>query len=237
MGDYKSQYEKYYSNMNNKKKNNNTYIDNFIKKLIIQLSGALVLFGTLLIIKAIPLEETKNAYIVSKDVLNKEFNINETVMAINIPEFQDYKERTLDFIDNIKTKITGQKSLKEKIKEEFIPPVIGKFREIEEENGVVIENSEVMDVLSSSYGIILEIESDADGYHILMDNGNGIETFYGLLSEISVKEGDKINKSQCIGKTSKVGEDGNSGVVFKIIYFGKEKNPWDLLDFSELERV
>ncbi|NLK94409.1 MAG: M23 family metallopeptidase [Clostridiales bacterium] len=247
MGDYKSQYEKYYSNIktqknakivNNKKNNNTKYFKNFTRKLIIQSCGAMILLGLIMIIKAIPLEETKEAYIISKEVLDENFNINEAVMAINVPEFEDYKEKTLDFIDSIKVDITGQKSLKEKIKEEFIPPLLGQYREIEGEDvGVIIENLEVKDVLSSFNGKISEIKEEEEGYHVIVDNGNGIETYYGLLSEVNIKKGEKINKGQSIGKSSEVNNNGKSGIVFKIIYFGKEKNPWDLLDFSKLERV
>ena len=108
MGEYKSQYEKYYKNLRNKvpgktpkpassydylgrgKSSNNRIENRFVKKFIFQLAGALILLMIFMGIRVIPIEGAKEAYIVTREALDKNFDVEEAVMAMNIPGVEDY---------------------------------------------------------------------------------------------------------------------------------------------------
>lgn len=254
MGNYKSQYEIYYSSLRNnskdsESKDNNLHVkkeDNinvniykrYFKKLRNQSVGAIILLILLLILKNIPLEGAEEAYLISKDTVDKNLGITETVMAINIPELDGYKEKTLDWIDRIKSIFAGEKTTKEIIRENYITPVTGSYSEFEDSSNAVVIISEVeSDVLASYNGKVIEVKEVDGQKHITISHDNGIETYYGLLSSVNVKEGDKVEKGQCIGRTGLVNSVNSQGIVYKIIYMGIEKNPTELIDFSNLKNV
>ena len=168
-----------------------------MKKIMWQLVGALVLVLLLLVIKMIPLEGTKEAYLVSKKMMDQDFNINETVMAINIEGAEGYKEQALDYIDEIKSLVVGEKTLKEKIKEEYVVPTLGKVKMLDDTNmGIAILTEGDKDIVAAFDGTVREVKEDGDEKHLIVNHGNGIETYYGLLSSINVKEGDEISKGR-----------------------------------------
>lgn len=254
MGDYKPQYEKYYNNMRNKLpgkapkregvfdsfggKGSVNVVDRLAKKFIMQLGGALMLLVLFLAIKMIPLEGTKEAYIVSKEAISKDLDINEAVMAINIPVVKDYKETALDYIDEFKSFVTGEKTLKESIKEEYIVPVLGSVKSLSGENtGVIIQTDGDKDIIASFDGKVREVKEEGSDKHIILDHGNGIETYYGLISKAEVKVGDKVKKGQLIGKTGAVDSEDTKGMVYKVIFMGIEKDPLKFMDFSSLQKV
>ena len=258
MASYKEQYERYYGNIRakapgkvktrdtsmdmyysrGKSKKEKTIGEKIANKFIWQLAASLILLVSVLALKMIPIEGAKEAYIVSKEAINAEFDINEAVMAMNIPKLENYKEDALDYIDGIKSFITGDKTLKEFIKEEYTVPIIGKYKKIEGESvGLAIVSEEGKDVMASFDGEVREVKEDSDGKHIVIDHGKGVETYYGLLSTCEVKEGDKITKGQVLGKTGNLDDSGTNGIVYKIIYMGAEKDPTEILNFSNLESV
>lgn len=256
MGNYRAQYEKYYGSVRSKtsgsKNKSQGYSGNggsksegtdqlggrLVKKVIFQLVGALILVLLFIVIKMIPLEGTQEAYIVSKKMIDEDFNINETVMAINIEGTEEYKEQALDYIDEIKSLVVGEKTLKEKIKEEYIVPTLGKFKTLDETNkGIAILTDGDKDISASFDGTIREVKEESDGKHLIIDHGNGIETYYGLLSSINVKEGDKVSKGENLGKSGVIDSSSTKGIVFKIIYMGNEKDPSGLMDLSSLQSV
>ncbi|HEY5525650.1 MAG TPA: M23 family metallopeptidase [Clostridium sp.] len=256
MGNYRAQYEKYYGSVKGKasgsKNKAQGYVSNgkdkregtqqlagrLIKRIMWQLVGALVLVLLLLVIKMIPLEGTKEAYIVSKKMMDQDFNINETVMAINIEGTEEYKEQALDYIDEIKSLVVGGKTLKEKIKEEYVVPTLGKVKMLDDTNkGIAILTGVDKDIAAAFDGTVREVKEDGDGKHLIVDHGNGIETYYGLLSSINVKEGDKISKGENLGKSGVIDSSNTKGVVFKIIYMGLEKDPNELMDLSSLQKI
>lgn len=256
MGNYRAQYEKYYGSVKSKtsgsKNKSQGYLGNgkaksegteqlagrLMKKIILQLVGALVLVLLLLVIKMIPLEGTKEAYIVSKKMIDEDFNINETVMAINIEGTEGYKEQALDYIDEIKSFVIGEKTLKEKIKEEYVVPTLGKIKTLDDSNkGIAILTEGDKDVSAAFDGTVREVKEESDGKHLIIDHGNGIETYYGLLSSINVKVGDKISKGENLGKSGVIDSSSTKGIVFKIIYMGNEKDPRGLMDLASLQSV
>lgn len=257
MGDYKSQYENYYSNIktnsskvskgqyslrsssnNNKNNDEDVSKNKYLKKLLYQTIGAGVLLLSLFIMKNIPLEGAEEVYIISKETVDKNLELSEAVMAINIPELDGYKEKALDWIDKIKIEISGGKTTKETIKENYIVPVYGDYTELDNKsNAIVISTPQESDVLASYEGTIINIEEVDGSKHITINHGNGIETYYGLLSTAFVSKGDKVEKGQSIGKTGVVNSLNSQGIVFKISYMGIEKRPTELLDFSNMKNV
>lgn len=254
MGNYRAQYEKYYGSVKgkasgskdkvggyaskNRRQGTEQLADRLIKKIMWQLVGALVLVLLLLVIKMIPLEGTKEAYIVSKKMMDQDFNISETVVAINIEGAEEYKEKALDYIDEIKSLVVGEKTLKEKIKDEYVVPTLGKVKMLDDTNmGIAILTEGDKDIAAAFDGTVREVKEEADGKHLIVDHGNGIETYYGLLSTINVKEGDEISKGENLGKSGVIDSSNTKGVVFKIIYMGLEKDPNELMDLSSLQSV
>lgn len=250
MGSYKKQYEIYYSSLRNKKsvpererdtlnRKNNQKNDNnkYLNKFLRQCCAAGVLLGMVLIIKNIPLQETKEVYTISRDVVDDNLILTKCVMAINIPKLDNYKEKTLDFIDKCKSDVTGKKTLKEVIRNNFIIPVSGKYKSLNKENeaGIIIKTDKNKDVLASYRGTVIDINCINKEKYITIDHGNGVESYYGCLSSTNVKEGDKIKKGQIIGKAGTV--DKEDGVIYKIIYLGMEKDPTELINFDGLQSI
>lgn len=255
MGDYKSQYEKYYKNLRNNSPGrtprptsiydsfgrgtrNKKKGSNFARKIIFQLVGALILLIIFIGIKVMPIEGAKEAYIVTREALDKNFDIEEAVMTMNITGVEDYKENILDYIDEFKSFVTGEKTLKEDIKANYVIPVVGTVSHLSGENvGVVIQTKNEVDVIASFDGEVREVNESEDGKHIIINNGNGIDTYYGLVSDVNVKVGDKVEKGQVICKTGVLDVEGNKGIVYKISYMGIEKDPVEIMDFSSLKSV
>ena len=250
MGSYKKQYEIYYSSLRNKKnigerngntarinngfkKNNNNYINKFFR----QCFAAAILLGIILIIKNIPLKETKEVYTLSKDVVNDNLTFTKCVMSINIPKLNNYKERTLDFIDKCKSDITGKKTLKEIIKNNFDIPVCGKFESLnnKSETGIIINTEKNKEIVASYKGTVIDISNINKKKYITIDHGNGIESYYGCLSSTNVKEGDKVNKGEIIGRAGTIKD--SDGIIYKIIYLGMEKDPTELINFDGLKSI
>lgn len=255
MGDYNSQYEKYYKSLRNKvpgkvpkpsspydylgkRSTNNDWGNKFAKRFIFQLVGALILLVVFMGIKSIPIEGAKEAYMVTREAIDKNFDVEETVMAMDIPEIEYYKENILDSIDEVKSFVTGEKTLKQNIRDNYIVPVIGTVSHLSGENvGVIIQIDNDTDVIASFEGKVKEIKDSGEEKHIIIDHGNGIATYYGLVSTIDVKEGDKVEKGQSIGKTGMLDSEGTKGIVYKLIYMDIEKDPMEMMDFSSLKSI
>jgi len=68
------------------------------------------------------------------------------------------------------------------------------------------------------------------GQCIIIDHGLGLQTLYGHLSRIGVKEGDEVQKGQIIGDTGDTGLAGGDHLHFGVVVSGEEVNPiewWD----------
>jgi len=114
MSDYRSQYEKYYGNIKKNApirtkvkefglplstKNNGNALNRVIDKLIIQLFGSVFLLGFLMIIKYIPAVEAKEVYLFSKDTVNYNLDIKETITTMNLSVINEYKDKLLEVIE------------------------------------------------------------------------------------------------------------------------------------------
>lgn len=67
------------------------------------------------------------------------------------------------------------------------------------------------------------------GQHILVDNGEGIQSLYAHLSRINVKEGDDINKGTVIGEVGSTGWSTGSHLHMEIYQDGTPTNPLEIL--------
>ena len=243
MGNYRAQYEKYYNNITrNPRYDRSKLIDNhdYNKKspsnksnnrIGKQVIGAIVLIGALKILGTINIEGAQGIYVTSKDIVSSNLDIVETMASVEDGNIISIKEKTIDTIDKIKVELIGGKTLKEVIKDEYILPVSGgEYSNLaDNKEGIIIRSKEISDVHASYDGIVTSVDKLNDGYHIIIKHNNGVETYYGLLNEVAVKEGEKVKKESVIGKNSDI-DEGNYGVVFKIIYMGIEKNPISLMN-------
>ncbi|MDD6794587.1 MAG: M23 family metallopeptidase [Clostridiaceae bacterium] len=256
MGNYREQYERYYGGIGRKSTNNRLNLQGYskkpqnkvdknyglaerwTKKLLYQLVGALLLICLILTIKMIPLQQTKAVYNETKELMDEKINIKDAIMSINIPDTEEYKERILDYIDEINSAVNGEKTLKEKIKDNYIVPVSGIVTKSQESsNSIDIITEGENDILSVYDGIVEESVDEGENKYLLINHDNGVESYYGLLSVINVKKGDKVAKGQVIGKAGNVDSDKKKGIEFKMIYMGNEKSPGDLLDLSSLKEA
>ena len=68
------------------------------------------------------------------------------------------------------------------------------------------------------------------GQCVIIDHGLGLQTLYGHLSRIGVKEGSQVQKGDIIGDTGDTGLAGGDHLHFGVVVSGQEVNPiewWD----------
>ncbi|MBU5635970.1 M23 family metallopeptidase [Geomonas sp. Red69] len=68
------------------------------------------------------------------------------------------------------------------------------------------------------------------GQCVIIDHGLGLQSLYGHLSRIAVKEGDQVKKGDIIGDTGDTGLAGGDHLHFGVVVSGQEVNPiewWD----------
>jgi murein DD-endopeptidase MepM/ murein hydrolase activator NlpD len=258
MGSYNSQYESYYSTLMNKRKNNNSqnYIQNrnsggfrldgkfFIRRLIQDLIGVVVLSFFVITCKLVVTPHTQMAYNYSKSMLDKNYDIIGAVGSVKELNYKSLETSVTKWLEDIKVKITGTKSIQDKIKSSFVLPISGNITssygkrtiavsgEKENHEGIDIDAKVGSIVVSSSDGRVKECGEDGQlGKYILIDHGMGIETKYGHLSEVSVKVDDKVSKEQVIGKSGNTGKSAAPHLHFELIYMEENVNPEDYFSF------
>ncbi|MBR0331961.1 MAG: peptidoglycan DD-metalloendopeptidase family protein, partial [Alistipes sp.] len=70
------------------------------------------------------------------------------------------------------------------------------------------------------------------GNLVIIRHDNGLETYYGHLSEISVKPNEWVTAGQVIGKGGNTGRSTGSHLHFEMRYKGQTFDPERLIDFS-----
>lgn len=63
------------------------------------------------------------------------------------------------------------------------------------------------------------------GYHIIVNNGGGLQTLYGHASKIFVKPGQRVSRGQSIGICGSTGRSTGTHVHFETIVNGRKVNP------------
>lgn len=264
MGSFNNQYENYYNTLSKGGYGQNklpyrrqSKIEGAFfskKKLLrtfeIQLIGTLILFLCAFTCKFYVNTQTKNVYKYSKNLVNANFDykaallyvknidINNIVKSVSRGNITDFQTKAINMIDNIRTNVTGDKTTKERISDNFIIPVNGKVLqpygqmknsvtgEIEFHKGIDIEAPLNTDIKSSYSGFVKEIGEDKTlGKYLTIDHGSGIETKYAHLNSLQVKKGENVNKSQVIGKSGNTGKVDSPSLYFELIYMGENLDP------------
>jgi murein DD-endopeptidase MepM/ murein hydrolase activator NlpD len=264
MGSYNSQYESYYSKIVNNKKNHSAYGNNYntysssgrredggnyiMRRLLRELIGVLCLFLLVIICKSIVTPQTTAVYNYSKQVVNKTYDYTKLINNIESTNYSDIQEDIENYIEAIKVKITGGKTIKDRIRDKFMPPYDGvvtsnfgnRTNEIsgvkEFHKGVDIFAAEDSEVRASYDGKIKECgENETLGKYILINHGSGIETRYGHLKEIKVNKDTTIKKGDIIARSGVTGESKDPHIHFEVLYMGQVRNPLDYIKFSTIE--
>lgn len=269
MGSFNSQYENYYNTLSKKNYGQNRLSYNgqsrlqepfFSKKKLlrtfeIQLIGTLILFLFAFTCKLYVNPQTKTIYSYSKNIVNQNFDYKSAILyikAINVSDLAisikrgnvtDIQSKVINWIDILKTKITGGKTTKENISHNFILPVNGKLIQgygkvkntstgaVEFRKGVDIDSPLNTDIKASYKGFIKETGEDKSlGKYLVIDHGSGIETKYAHMDSLKVKKGDKVNKGQIIGKSGNTGDEKYSSLYFELTYMGEDLNPQEYLN-------
>jgi murein DD-endopeptidase MepM/ murein hydrolase activator NlpD len=269
MGSFNSQYENYYSTLSKRGYGQNKLPygrqskiqghffnkKRLIRTFEIQLIGTLILFLFVFTCKFYVNPQTKAAYNYSKNIVNENFdykaalvyvkNIDVNTIAKNIKNgnVTDFQTKSINFIENIRTNITGGKTTKQNISHNFVVPVNGKVIEpygqsknsttgdIEFNKGIDIDTALNTDIKASYSGFIKETGEDKTlGKYLVIDHGSGIESKYAHLDSFQVKKGDKVNKSQVIGKSGNTGKVISPCVYFQLTYMGETIDPQQYLN-------
>lgn len=100
------------------------------------------------------------------------------------------------------------------------------------------ENNEEFNVLATMSGTVKEVsDSPIYGVSVIIDHGDGFESEYISLKEVSVKVGDEVQQGQKIGTSGENEYDASAEnhVHFKISKNGVYYNPLNVLGKKKLE--
>jgi murein DD-endopeptidase MepM/ murein hydrolase activator NlpD len=70
------------------------------------------------------------------------------------------------------------------------------------------------------------------GNEILIDHGFGYKTRYAHMSMISVAEGMKLKRGDCIGESGNSGKSTGPHLHYEVLYRGERVNPMNYLDMD-----
>ena len=252
MGSYNSQYESYYSTLVNKRKNYGGYgqvgnrsssfkLDGnfFLRRLTRDLIGVFILFLFVITCKLIVTPQTEAAYKFSKEILNKNYDYTVALNSIKNFKLKSIEEKSMDWMENVKAKLTGGQTLKDKVNDNFILPVEGAIidQSVDEKKsaeGINIDVKEGTEIFCPYEGRVTDLGEDIQlGKYIVIDHGAGIETKYAHLSEVLVKEEAEIKKGEVIGRSGSTGDTEGPQLHFELLYMGENKNPQDYLSFAK----
>lgn len=255
MGSYNSHYESYYAMLAEKKNNykNVNYYNSakgkgkpkssfIVRRAIQELAGCLCLFVVLTSCKYINTPITQKFYRYSKELVNKNYDFKSIYNNINNTSIEAWRNNAENYIDKVKSKLTGTQGIKEKTMGSFSNPVEGeivkKYGESKEgipnkmEKGIVLEIKVPKEVKSSFQGTVKSVGEDKElGQYVLINHEDGLETKYLGLEEVTVSENQKITKGEVIGKITSDVQDSKGYVFFQLFYMGEEKNPEEYIRF------
>lgn len=250
MGNYNSHYESYYRSMVNRGKSrlryaggssNTSFESRITKRLTRDLIGVLVLFIFVLGCKTIVNPMTQKAYGYFNTMVNKQYDYKGFYENIKTFQLSGIQESIIGKIEEVRCSIFGEKTFKERLKEDFDFPSIGRviktfgeksaygnYSEINK--GIDIALSKDEKVKAVSIGKVKECgENEKLGKYIILDHGDGIETVYSNLGSILVNKGDSVSKSQLIGASNIDINEKTSAFHFELLYMGHHENPQEYM--------
>lgn len=235
MGSYRDQYERYYKNIRG---NSSSYVpisndggnSNFhygegrrkkkeggmLSILVTQTIGILIITLIMMALKYVPYKEANDIYLNAKEVMATEV------------EFGGFD--AVEVFNEFKSKISKDDGLENKINGSLMAPLIGEVETLED--GVIIKTDKKKEVFAIFNGEIKDIKDGDKGKDVVIDHGNGIESYYNMINEPLVKKGDKVEKGECIGVNTKI-DDKSYKVEFKISYMGQFKEPGKYINFKD----
>lgn len=265
MGSFNSQYENYYNNLIrgnkgirrgylNGSKNKKNYAARFMQILIFQAIAALILALFIMSLKIINTPDTKRIYAYCKQVINEDYNYKPVIKAaekfdwsnatqyVSQKNFDYIQAKAVNYIEQIRSQITGEKTIGQKIKQEYDVPLSGKIispfgyrndRQKEFHKGVDIAAHLGSNIKSIYNGTVEDVSVDKSyGKYVMVDNGSGVESKYCNLSSIEVKKGDGVTKGEVIGKSGDKLENEIPHLHFEIMYMGKNEDPEKYFKFQ-----
>ena len=240
MGNYNSEYESYYAKVMGKRKETDGYRREYsvgghskvkskgigevvIKRVIQELAGTFILCILILMFKVVKTPQTTAAYTMAKDMVNEGYNVTDTINYAKTISLAEIKNKAEIYVESIKENLGGE-SLKERTKKNFIKPLIGEYKLYDESQKIYsVSVVEATDVNSVYDGKVKKAgEDETFGKYLVIDNGSGIETVYGGLEEISLKEDDEVAKGEMVGKV-------NASFLFQLKYMGEGRNIQDYI--------
>jgi beta-lactamase regulating signal transducer with metallopeptidase domain len=97
--------------------------------------------------------------------------------------------------------------------------------------GIDIRAIEGTPVLSTADGIVINVShEDGWGKLIVIDHGNGYETWYAHLKDFSVKKGDNVKQAQNIGFVGNTGHSTGPHLHYEVRLNGERVNPMDYFE-------
>ena len=97
-------------------------------------------------------------------------------------------------------------------------------------SGIDLAVPENTEVFSCGSGKVIETAYNrTNGNYIIIDNENNYQSYYGHLSRILVKQGDKVIKGQIIGLSGNTGLSTGPHIHFQISFDGKSINPLTII--------
>lgn len=232
MGNYDSQYENYYSSMVKKSGYNKRNISKgshvnkniLIKRILQELIGVFILISIVLVCKTYKTPETSSVYNYLKGHISYSWDYEEIYnKLINLdPNFVESELE--NYIDKLKMNMGLGTSLEEKIKQNYLLPLQGKILSSNSQ-GTKLSTSGKCDIKCCYDGTVESVGSDSKlGNYVTIDHGDGVETQYCSLENVTVMKGQKLKKGEVIGASSEV--------YFKFLYMGEERNPKEYFNFS-----
>lgn len=83
-------------------------------------------------------------------------------------------------------------------------------------------------------GVVESVKIELWGYgnHVLIDHGFGYKTRYAHMSAITVAEGMKVKRGECIGLSGNSGKSSGPHLHYEVIYKGAHVNPANYYDLD-----
>lgn len=83
------------------------------------------------------------------------------------------------------------------------------------------------DIYCTGNGVVSKVKRSRRGFgnHVIVDHGFGYETLYAHMSEIDVREGQKVNRGDIVGKVGNTGTSTAPHLHYEVHKDGKRINP------------